>query len=87
MRVENDALLLRREFLAARLATAAASAVLLGARFAWAQDASRIEPFTYRAPQSALDDLKRRLRFGPLPKRMIVTTRRTPMAGRLVFDH
>jgi epoxide hydrolase len=63
----------RRRFLEAGLAmTAAATGILSGSR-AFAQTRPVIHPFTYQAPQSALDDLGQRLARTRWPQRETVT--------------
>lgn len=60
----------RRDFLTTSMATPIALAGLLGPRQAFGQDL--VEPFTYSAPQSALDDLKQRLARTRWPERETV---------------
>ena len=62
----------RREFLSAGVALSVAGAGLLRTPAAWAQAAGGISPFRYRAPQPALDDMKRRLARTRWPERETV---------------
>lgn len=69
----NGDLALRRHLLKlGRLAPFAAAHLLSGGA-ALAQTGSGVRPFTYRAPQRALDDLKARLDRARWPEREIVT--------------
>ena len=65
----DDASLTRRAFVNAGIATSFAAIGVFGARPVFALTSDAITPFSYRAPQSALDDLKRRLDQTRWPER------------------
>ena len=71
--VASSGPLSRRALLEAGVATAIAATGVLGAGKAFAQAAPAITPFTYAAPESALDDLKLRLAQARLPERETVS--------------
>lgn len=62
----------RREFLTAGIAASVAAAALFKARPLFGQTDGKITPFAYRAPQSALDDLRQRLTRTRWPARETV---------------
>jgi len=62
----------RREFLTAGIEASVAAAAMLRARPVFGQAGGGITPFAYRAPQSALDDLRQRLARTRWPERETV---------------
>ncbi len=68
---KNGDAMARRDFLRAGIATAVAAG-LFSPGSVFAQAGGKITPFAYRAPQSALDDLKRRLTQTRWPERETV---------------
>jgi len=65
----SDISLMRRAFVRAGIATSLAALGAFCLRPVSAQTSDALTPFTYRAPQSALDDLKRRLDQTRWPER------------------
>src|SRR5262245_19482870 len=63
----------RRAMLRGLAVTAVAASSLIRAATMFANDGSTITPFTFHAPQSALDDLKRRLSNARWPERETVS--------------
>lgn len=71
--VAFTSVLSRRAFLQASVATVVAATGLLSVGNTFARTGPAITPFTYRAPQSALDDLRQRLTRTRWPERETVT--------------
>ena len=62
----------RRDFLRSGIAASAAAAGMVRAVPALGADSAELTPFTYHAPQSALDDLRQRLTQIRWPERETV---------------
>ena len=80
----------RREFLKAGVSASVIISGLAGAFPSFARTSSEIAPFTYRAPQSALDDLKQRLARTRFPERETVSdwSQGVPLAKlRVLVDY
>ena len=71
----------RRDLLTAGLVAPVFASGLLDATRAFAQVDAQIAPFTYRASQSALDDLKRRLTNTRWPEKETVDDRSQGVVG------